>query len=177
SEPLVLIGHSYGADDVVRVARELNRDRITVDLIVTLDPVTPPAVPSNVRRCVNMYQPNGMWDNVPFFRGVELKAENAQVTVVENLNIRDERKDLLEPGTGHFNIEKKGRIHQEIINQVLSACPERQQWAAMRSGPAQGNVIRASASIPPTRSPAPTGSGAARPVAAGKPPVASGQSN
>src|SRR5687767_8719344 len=40
AEPLVLIGHSYGADDVVRIARELDKANVPVDLLVTLDPVT-----------------------------------------------------------------------------------------------------------------------------------------
>ncbi|HLL90166.1 MAG TPA: hypothetical protein VK324_12775, partial [Tepidisphaeraceae bacterium] len=35
--PLVLIGFSYGADDAIAVAR-----RAPVDLLVTVDPVTPP---------------------------------------------------------------------------------------------------------------------------------------
>src|SRR3954452_10963911 len=72
-EPLVLIGHSFGADDVVRVAQELASANVTVDLLVTLDPVTPPEVPPNVRRAVNLYQSNGAWDKVPAFRGVPLK--------------------------------------------------------------------------------------------------------
>src|SRR5690606_38132363 len=42
AEPLVLIGHSYGADNVLRIARELEAANIQVDLLVTFDPVTPP---------------------------------------------------------------------------------------------------------------------------------------
>src|SRR6185436_16268272 len=49
-EPLVLLGHSYGADDMIRVAERLKSENVTVDLLVLIDPVTPPAVPTNVKR-------------------------------------------------------------------------------------------------------------------------------
>ena len=62
----MLIGHSYGADDVVRVARELDKSNVPVDLLVTLDPVTPPPVPKNVRHALNIYQSNGARDALPF---------------------------------------------------------------------------------------------------------------
>jgi hypothetical protein len=130
-EPLILVGHSYGADDVVRIARDLKKDNIAVDLLITLDPVTPPAVPENVRVCWNLYQSNGAWDAMPWLRGVPLKlADDAKSTQLSNLNIRKEHTELLEPGTDHFNIEKKGRIHDAVIEKVLSACPTRQEWAA-----------------------------------------------
>ena len=64
--PLVLIGFSYGADDAVSIARRLRARGRPVDLLVTIDPVTPGGVPPNVRRCVNFYEPNGVWD---LFRG------------------------------------------------------------------------------------------------------------
>lgn len=129
-EPLVLIGHSYGADDVVRVARILDEYDVRVDLLITLDPVTPPAVSKNVVRAYNLYQTNGAWDALPWLRGVPLQTENGFAGKLDNLNIRVERRDLLEPNTDHFNIEKKGKIHKEVIAQVLNACPSRAQWTA-----------------------------------------------
>ena len=130
-EPLVLIGHSYGADDIVRIARQLEAKHITVDLLVTLDPVTPPRVPSNVKRCYNLYQSNGVFDALPFFRGVPLKTDKPETGVdLVNADVKSNRKDLLEPNTNHFNIEKKEKIHAEILKQVLATCPPREQWAA-----------------------------------------------
>lgn len=137
-EPLVLIGHSYGADDVIRIARELNKDKVAVDLLILLDPVTPPAIPANVVRCVNLYQSNGLWDGLPFLRGVPVESEKNGLTKLENLNIRTERTDLLEPGTDHFNIEKKKKIHDEVIRLVLESCPPKQQWTNRASGGGSG---------------------------------------
>ena len=139
-EPLILIGHSYGADDVVLIARELDKHDITVDLIVTLDPTTPPTVPTNVKHVVNLYQ-TSLLDSMPFMRGVPLKADKGFAGKLENINIRT-REELLDPDVNHFNIEKKDKIHQEAIRRVLAICPPREQWAAMRNlGP---NPIRAS---------------------------------
>lgn len=128
-EPLIIIGHSYGADDALRVAKKLAEHNLTVDLIVTLDPVTPPKVPANVKFCYNIYQPN-MLDSLPFFRGIALESEAKGN--LQNVNIRSDRRDLLEPDTDHFNIEKNTKIHAEIVKKVAEFCPPRQQWVAGR---------------------------------------------
>ena len=128
-EPLVLIGHSYGADDTLRIAKRLEEHEITIDLIITLDPVTPPQVPKNVRLCYNIYQPS-LLDAMPFFRGVALNVEQEGQTNLQNVNIRAERRDLLEPGTDHFNIEKNERIHAEVVRKVQEFCPPRGTWLA-----------------------------------------------
>jgi pimeloyl-ACP methyl ester carboxylesterase len=136
-EPLILIGHSYGADDVVRIARELNKDDVKVDLLITLDPVTPPDVSPNVALAYNLYQSNGVADALPFLRGIPLeKEQTATNTKLVNANLRKDRTDLLESGTDHFNIEKKTKIHEEVIKQVLAICPPRQTWLAANRGAA-----------------------------------------
>jgi pimeloyl-ACP methyl ester carboxylesterase len=127
-EPLVLIGHSYGADDAIRIARELKRRNVRVDLLVTLDPVTPPTVPSNVQRCVNLYESNGLWDTLPWLRGVPLERERSATTQLVNNNLRTDRPDLLEPNLDHFNIEKKQKVHQEVLKYVLLTCTSRANW-------------------------------------------------
>jgi hypothetical protein len=139
-EPLVLIGHSYGADDSIRIARELRKDGIPVRLLVTLDAVTPPPVPDNVRRCLNIYQSNGFWDNFPWMRGVPVQVESRTATKLANYDVRVDRTDLLDQDTNHVNIEKKSKIHAEIVGHVLAACPSRAQWVS-----AHPRVIRASA--------------------------------
>jgi pimeloyl-ACP methyl ester carboxylesterase len=128
-EPLVLVGHSYGADDAIRIARRLEEAGVRVDLIVTLDPVTPPKVPASVGHCYNIYQPN-LLDSLPVFRGVPLEAEEPAAHNVVNVNVRLDRRDLLEPGTNHFNIEKNTRIHAEIVSTISRFCPPRELWLA-----------------------------------------------
>jgi len=132
AEPLVLIGHSYGADDVVRIARELDAANVPVDLLVTLDPVTPPPVPKNVRHALNIYQSNGARDALPFLRGVAVKPVASFAGRLDNFDIKKDRRDLLEPGTDHFNIEKKSAVQEEVVGHVLMTCPPRQTWVAAR---------------------------------------------
>jgi thioesterase domain-containing protein len=135
AEPLVLIGHSYGADDVVRIARKLDAANVPVNLLITLDPVTAPAVPKNVRLCVNLYQSNGVWDKLPWLRGIPLVQDTGSKGTLYNANIRTDRTDLLEPGLDHFNIEKKQKVHEEVLRLLLAVCPTRQDWIASQSAP------------------------------------------
>jgi len=122
-QPLVLIGFSYGADDVVRIASDLKSAGVAVDLLITIDPVTPPPVSSNVRLTYNYFQTNGVWDVFPWFRGVPLRSAGAPQLI--NVDIRRQRPDLLEPDTAHANIAANPKLHREIIKKVLAVCPPR----------------------------------------------------
>ncbi len=127
-EPLILMGHSFGADNAISIARELKDLNIGVDLLVTVDPVNPAEVPSNVRWCLNIYQSNGLWDVMPMFRGIRVKAEDPRGSVLDNFDVRKDRTDLLEANTDHFNIDKNPKVQEEICKQVISICPMREIW-------------------------------------------------
>jgi hypothetical protein len=122
--PLVLIGFSYGADDAVQVATKLDRAGIGVDLLLTIDPVTPPPVPAKVKACRNYYQSNGPLDLLPWLRGIPLEPARGfdPGGRLVNTNIRD-HPDLLEPGTSHATIAANARLHRVIVEEVLRACP------------------------------------------------------
>jgi pimeloyl-ACP methyl ester carboxylesterase len=105
-KPLILIGFSYGADDVILIARRLNDQHLPVDLLITIDPVTPAGIPANVKQCVNFYEPNGFWDIFPWLRGIPVNGG-------ENINVRV-RPDLVEPDTSHATIAGNEKIHREI---------------------------------------------------------------
>ncbi len=155
-EPLILIGHSYGADDVLRIARKLDDANIKVDLLITLDPVTPPKVPKNIAFCYNLYQSNGVFDTMPWLRGIPLTPEKAIPGQLVNANIRTDRTDLLEPGLDHFNIEKKEKIHKEVIAKVLTVCPPRQAWAAAHGLGLPALTVSTPPTTQPTRTASPT---------------------
>jgi len=123
-EPLVLIGFSYGADDALRVAEELLRRGLPVDLVITIDPVTPPRVPENVVTCYDYYQTNGVWDAFPWLRGVPLSRSGVGKLV--NVDLRKSRPDLVEPNTSHSNIASNPKLRQEIVARVLEVCRERE---------------------------------------------------
>ena len=119
--PLVLVGFSYGADDVIAIARRLAEHGRPVDLLVTIDPVTPDAIPANVRRCVNFYQPNGVWDALPFLRGVPVRGDPDAV-IPENVDVKA-RPDLAEPDTSHATIAANANVHRQILALVRQTCP------------------------------------------------------
>jgi len=61
---IILYGHSWGASEVVALARELQREGIPVLLTVQVDSVSKPGendrvIPANVAEAANFYQPNG----------------------------------------------------------------------------------------------------------------------
>jgi hypothetical protein len=128
-EPLCLVGHSYGADDVLRVSQELEKHGIKVDLLVTVDATVPPPVPPNVAVCYNYFQSQAT-DFIPLFRGIALKQEVPGSGTLVNMDLRKDRKDLLTSGTNHINIDKNGRVQDLVVTQVLDACPTRQVWLA-----------------------------------------------
>jgi hypothetical protein len=162
-EPLVLVGHSFGADDIVAISRELEKFGIAIDLLVTIDPTTPPSVPANVRHVYNLYQSNSL-DALPLFRGIPLKADPDFKGRLDNVNVRVERLDLGEGDVNHFNIEKKETIHRETLKQILAVCPPRPQWAGAphRAAPPLPSITAAHAQGPTVVRTPPT----ARPTAA-----------
>jgi hypothetical protein len=123
--PLVLIGFSYGADDVLRISEKCQSVGISAELVITIDPVTPPPVPGNVRACYNYFQTNGVWDVFPWLRGIPLTSSGTGMLV--NVDIRRQRPDLLEKETAHSNIAANPKLHREIIQRVLAVCPLRDQ--------------------------------------------------
>jgi pimeloyl-ACP methyl ester carboxylesterase len=137
-EPIVIVGHSYGADDSILIARKLTDKKINVQLVVTLDPVTPKKVPANATLVYNLYQTSAM-DGLPFLRGIPLTPDSPGPVTLLNMNIRKDRTDLLDPTLDHFNIEKKEKIHADVLAQVLKACPPRAVWAAAR--PSQPAIV------------------------------------
>jgi hypothetical protein len=112
--PLVLIGHSFGADSVLAIAGRLEQHNVTVDLAVTLETINPARVPDNVTRTVNLYSGKTAFSRVPLWRGLRLGPNSK---VVENINLR-ERPDIAASGTGHGTIDDSPQIHQFVLEQI-----------------------------------------------------------
>jgi hypothetical protein len=103
-EPIILMGHSNGADTTILIARKLKDNGVPVALIVNFDPVSPEPVPSNVAQVVNFYVPAGWGQPVaadPRFRGK-----------LANVNENGQ--------TNHFVIDKDNNLHRQAIARVLA---------------------------------------------------------
>lgn len=145
-EPLVIIGHSNGADVGLTCCRHLDAYGVPVDLLVTVDPSHPhPYVSKNVRRCHNIYARGDFRDFLPPFQYIStahLEADDPTKTVLTQGNIRCGRYDLWETYLDHFNIEERPQIQREVVAKVLETCVWRTEWDARRTS-------RAPAATPP----------------------------
>jgi thioesterase domain-containing protein len=104
--PIILMGHSFGADATLDIAQALADKGIPVSLIVNFDAVTETEVPRNVAHVINFYESkdNGLaLKPAPGFKG---KLDNIDVVKVD-------------PNIGHLNIEKSKRLHALAIAAVL----------------------------------------------------------
>ena len=106
SGALVLIGHSQGANNVIDMARLLEREKIPVDLVVTLAPLLQDPIPGNVVRAINYYHSPG-W-------GAPVFADAGHHGKVSNINLGG---DL---GLSHMAIDKSPRIQAEIARAILN---------------------------------------------------------
>lgn len=131
-EPIILIGHSFGADDCLVIARELGKVGVPVDLIITLDCVYETTVPANVKLCYNYWQKGKFGEDSTFLRGIPLKQESGARGRLVNVNLLAEGQHLREPDTDHISIDKAPKIHAEILKHIASICPDRPVWVAMR---------------------------------------------
>jgi pimeloyl-ACP methyl ester carboxylesterase len=130
NEPLVLLGHSWGADDVIRVAEYLQTQGINVDLLVLIDPVTPPAIPTNVKRAFCVYKSHPVTDTVPFWRGVSASVADPAATPLVNIDLRTTDVGFDTSAVDHINIEKSAGVHQMVMDEIKKTCPLRSEWVA-----------------------------------------------
>jgi hypothetical protein len=106
SGALVLIGHSQGANNVIEMARILEKEGIAVDLLVTLAPLLQDPIPGNVARAINYYNSPG-W-------GAPVKAEVGYRGKLSNVNLGG---DI---GITHIAMDKSPNIQAEIERAILS---------------------------------------------------------
>lgn len=107
---LVLIGHSYGADEQITVAKRLNQSHIPVDLLITLDHTKKQAIPSNVRTYYNVNSGKSIISGiVPW--GIAMASENNS-TQMHSVNLVED-KGL--KSVNHFNIDKLTQVQEYIL--------------------------------------------------------------
>lgn len=106
TDRLVLVGHSQGANNIIDMARELEKSKVPVDLLITLAPFLQDPIPSNVVRALNYYQSPG-W-GTPLIADRGFKGELANIDVGSDL------------GIFHVNIDKSSRVQQEVLGVITS---------------------------------------------------------
>jgi hypothetical protein len=115
--PIIIIGHSLGADAAITMAQRLGAAGVPVALLVTFSPVDSAPVSANVARAVNYFQSSSAW--------------HGQITKSAGFRGALENVDLAQTlGITHFNIEKAEQLHAATIAKVLALIPAHTKAAA-----------------------------------------------
>jgi pimeloyl-ACP methyl ester carboxylesterase len=118
--PIIIIGHSLGADAAILMASRLGEAGVPVALLVTFSPVDSGPANANVARAVNFFQSNSAW--------------HGQITRGNGFHGALENVDLAKtPGITHFNIEKADNLHATTIAKVLAIVPSHTRAAVARA--------------------------------------------
>lgn len=101
--PIILIGHSLGADAVVLVANALDRQSIPVALVILFDGTTEHSVPKNVALAIN------------FTQRFYLRPGYDSHATISNIDLSNN------PTIDHLSIDKSPSLQNEALNYVLQA--------------------------------------------------------
>jgi len=113
--PIVLIGHSYGADEQITVAKKLNEAHIPVALLITLDHTRPQSIPSNVQIYYNINSGKSIISGIiPWGCSMNSQKNCTQMHQVDLVKNKGFRR------VNHFNIDKLPEIHHYIIEIIES---------------------------------------------------------
>lgn len=108
SYPIIIAGHSLGANSSTAMANYLAKNGVEVDLVVAFDPTIKRIVKGkNIKRVINYYLPNGSGSKNEVFRGAGFRGK------VQNVDVSDMR------GVNHMNVEKNKKLQTEFIDQVM----------------------------------------------------------
>ncbi len=105
SYPLIIMGHSLGANDASKMASYLGNRGVKVSYVVMFDPTEPGYVGKNVGKVVNYYIPNG--DN-RVYKGSGFSGS------LQNVSMSN-REDIT-----HTTIEKNPGLQARVIGEVMA---------------------------------------------------------
>jgi pimeloyl-ACP methyl ester carboxylesterase len=102
--PIILIGHSLGADAVMEMAAYLGRKGVPVALVVPFDGTKSFAASDNVARVLNLTQRDYAYmRGGPGFHGT-----------LANVDVSSD------PSIDHINIDKSPRLHARVMAEVIA---------------------------------------------------------
>jgi hypothetical protein len=142
--PVVLVGHSLGADAVMYMAEYLGKKGVPVALVVPFDGTGSFAAASNIGAVYNLTQR----DYAHMRRGAGFRGR------LENIDVSGQ-------GYGHIDIDKSARLHAQVIGRIQTVIRSRgvPQTAGdaprPRPAPAQAPAAQAPAAQAPAAQAAP----------------------
>ncbi len=112
--PIILVGHSLGADAVMEMAAYLGKKGVPVALVIAFDGTKSLAASGNIGRVINFTQRKYAF--IRRGRGFHGLLANVDVTSDANIN--------------HLNIDKSERLHARAIGAILAVVGVRHRSAA-----------------------------------------------
>lgn len=103
-QPIVLVGHSFGANAAILVANDLAKHGIPVALVVTFDPTAALQAPANVRWLVNFYSNT--------VQGMNLQ-------VKPSAHFTGKLENVAQSDVGHLDLDNDVRLHRQTIGYIL----------------------------------------------------------
>jgi hypothetical protein len=131
SGPIVLIGHSYGADAVMLMGEYLGKKGVPVNLIVPFDGTGSYAATPNVQRVFNIYQR----EYAKQTRGPGFHGE------LTNYYVND-------PEIGHTSIDKAAKLHNLVLSRLGGGGTAKPKPADAPATPGASNTPPAAPATP-----------------------------
>jgi len=140
--PIILIGHSLGADAAMEMADYLGDKGVPVALVVPFDGTQSFPAPGNVARVVNFTQRDYAYIRPgPGFRGS-----------LNNVDLSSNR-DI-----DHLNIDKSPELHARVLSEVLAVIGGHLAAPASRKTISNSPLLPSGSAGPMTTTPAPAAS-------------------
>lgn len=136
--PIIIIGHSLGADTAIEMAERMTKLGLPPRLVFTFDPVGVTQVANTGGKFINYYQSNnGFGKRLTTGPGFKGQLVNRNLDAMGAID--------------HFNIEKSDALHAEVVSTILSVTRRRS-----RPRPAPAPEVSAPAAKPAAASAADT---------------------
>ena len=124
--PIILIGHSLGADAVMEMAAYLGRKGVPVALVVPFDGTKSFAASDNVGRVLNLTQRDYAYmRGGPGFHGTLANVDVSSDTSID-----------------HINIDKSPRLHARVVAEVLAVVGNHRSAPAKNANGADAGTAR-----------------------------------
>jgi hypothetical protein len=112
--PVVFVGHSCGGRYALHAAHALQREDVTVDLIVCLDVAFPPPVPANVRRAVHLYR-----TRLRLYPAGPLRPASGSAARLDNHDLDAPGSPVAPGGLHHLNITASPAVRAFVRERIL----------------------------------------------------------
>jgi len=124
--PIILIGHSLGADAVMEMAAYLGRKGVPVAMVVPFDGTKSFAASDNVGRVLNLTQRDYAYmRGGPGFHGTLANVDVSSDTSID-----------------HINIDKSPRLHARVVAEVLAVVGNHRSAPAKNANGADARIAR-----------------------------------